>query len=771
LGENLKSISVSGELFDSSQADKLIFSILGKARLDKESLQADGKDLRINFEQGDIKTETELESIKYVNNDHISVENIKSEFEFNDANIGPLTSTLSVPSLNFSTVKNLLQASGLSVQGILKEDPFEAQSGAINLDVTSMQASVQAVDAKGEYQGKPFNLSSGQLDVSLNTLKGTLLSLSADGVFQENSFDVNAEKIDFDGKQQAVAINEFDINAVIQELVGLSNRPIKAIGNSVKADLSKQTLSLDTLNFVSEDMKGILKNVRASNIVDDPKVSGKAEIDPFNLRSLLQQMSIDYEPQQLQALTSVGINANVSGALNSVDLKQLNLKLDDSSITGKLAVNDFSNPSANFDLVIDTLNLDDYMPESNDKQSSNNSSESLAIPLAVFDKFKANGKLKVKQLNGAGLDLNNVAIDVKSAGDITTMTPSASLYDGSLAGTVKYEKTPKGGRLSLKQNLKSINLLNLFKDLDMTDQVSGVGSLGVDLIVEETNGKQSNQGEITLSALDGVLRGVDLQKVLATTNQLYSAYKGRELVDKSEYSDETKFASLGGTFKLNNYLLDNLDFDMKAPLFRVRGKGEIDLAKQVLDYTVNASVVETLKGQGGESLDKLKGLTVPIKFSGDLLNPKYRVDMEGLIKSLAGKKLDKKINEIASEKLGVENASGKTTKQVLKSAASKEIEEKYGVELPENASGSDLLSGLLNKELKDRGEKKQAETNASSKADVAVEAKPKASPPADTKADVKQEAEKKAEQPLTEEELKDQAEEALKKKLLESLFK
>jgi len=141
-----------------------------------------------------------------------------------------------------------------------------------------------------------------------------------------------------------------------------------------------------------------------------------------------------------------------------------------------------------------------------------------------------------------------------------------------------------------------------------------------------------------------------------------------------------------------------------------------------------------LRGQGGASLDKLRGITVPIRFTGDLTSPKYRVDMKALVKSLAGKKIDDKLNAAVSKKLGIDGASEKGSKGVVKALANKKLEEKYGIK-------------------SDGGSKSSNEPSATQQSQPIEEPVQQAQPE------------------LTKEQRKQQAKDQLKKQLLESLFK
>jgi AsmA protein len=106
------------------------------------------------------------------------------------------------------------------------------------------------------------------------------------------------------------------------------------------------------------------------------------------------------------------------------------------------------------------------------------------------------------------------------------------------------------------------------------------------------------------------------------------------------------------SFTIKNGVAHNEDLDMKAPLFRVSGRGDIDIGNSSLDYVTKATVVATTKGQGGDDLSQLAGLTVPVHLSGPFDAMKYQVDYSAAASELAKSKLGDKLKERLQERLG-----------------------------------------------------------------------------------------------------------------------
>lgn len=55
---------------------------------------------------------------------------------------------------------------------------------------------------------------------------------------------------------------------------------------------------------------------------------------------------------------------------------------------------------------------------------------------------------------------------------------------------------------------------------------------------------------------------------------------------------------------------------MKSPYIRLGGAGDLDIGAGQMNYVAKASVVGSAEGQGGQGLDQMKGLTLPVRVSG-----------------------------------------------------------------------------------------------------------------------------------------------------------
>src|SRR6185295_17008547 len=120
-------------------------------------------------------------------------------------------------------------------------------------------------------------------------------------------------------------------------------------------------------------------------------------------------------------------------------------------------------------------------------------------------------------------------------------------------------------------------------------------------------------GTAKLQLKDGAIKGINLAEVFRRAK---SALGSQEQRAQAREAQQTDFSEMNASFTIKNGVAHNEDLDVKSPLFRISGKGDIDIGNSTLDYVTRASVVASTKGQGGDDLAQLQGLTVPVRLHG-----------------------------------------------------------------------------------------------------------------------------------------------------------
>lgn len=329
-------------------------------------------------------------------------------------------------------------------------------------------------------------------------------------------------------------------------------------------------------------------------------------------------------------------------------------KVDESTIEAKLALAKFSPPAYVFDINVDRLNLDQYLPSKpkavaqgpvgkDAGKGEPSKQEDSPVDLSALRDLNANGKLQFGSLQVKGLKLANLKAEVRAANGHMDVSPhSANLYEGSMAGALSLQAS--GNRVALKETLTNVSVGPLLKDVAQQDRLEGHGNVALDVAgggATVNTIKKSLDGTAKVNLRDGAIKGIDIGELLRKAKSAL----GKSEQGTADSKDRTDFSELNASFAIKNGVAHNQDLDAKAPLFRIGGAGDIDVGNSSISYVVKASVVASAKGQGGAGLEQLAGLTVPVKLSGPFDAMKYQVDYGAAAGELAKSKAGERAKE------------------------------------------------------------------------------------------------------------------------------
>ena len=375
-------------------------------------------------------------------------------------------------------------------------------------------------------------------------------------------------------------------------------------------------------------------------------LAGSVDAERLELAKLVASISVN-NPK----LPKNPIDATINGSA-LVDLAKQNAnmnfttKLDDSTISGKAGLAKFAPPAYTFDIAIDQLDADRYLPKSDPKQKQ----PEQPLDLSALRGLNASGSLKIGSLKISNVKSSNVRLDIKAANGRLDVNPmAASLYQGSLNGaaSVQAAATPV---IAVKQTLSGINVGPLLKDAANFESLEGKGNVSVDVTGQGNTVsaiKKALNGSAAIKLTDGAIKGVNIAGSIRDAKAKLGALKGEKAAAASQ-SEKTDFSELSATFAIKNGVAHNSDLSGKSPLLRLGGEGDIDIGNENLDYLVKATVVATTAGQGGKELVDLKGVTVPVRLTGPFTAPQYKIDFSGIAAGAAKAVVEKKTEEIKS---------------------------------------------------------------------------------------------------------------------------
>ena len=433
------------------------------------------------------------------------------------------------------------------------------------------------------------------------------------------------------------------------------------LSTDITVNLKQLAVALDNLSVKSGDLD-LSGKVALLNLDKQLQMDGNLKLAKLNLRKWLasQGMALP-EMASDQALSAVDANITMKSDGANTNITNLKIGLDSSSISGsgKLAGSHIE-----FDLNIDQINVDDYLPKQQAAAASSSPSPTTSdgsaksapaadntplFPVEILRPLDINGKLKIGKLIVNKLNAESVENQIIAKNGVITSTQKIGLfYQGNFDGKTVLNVAGDTPKLTVNASLHNLKAGPLLKDLAEKDVMDGTGRFKMDINSSGntlTDIKQALGGTLSFRFEDGAVKGVNLAKLLRETK---AKFDGKPLPPSNE-PEQTDFSELSGSAKITRGVLNNQDLSAKSPFLRVRGAGTVDLVQEILNYTVQATVVASSKGQGGESLKDLEGLNIPVKLTGPYAAPKYSVDWGKVLLSSQKAKVDEKVEEKKQE--------------------------------------------------------------------------------------------------------------------------
>ncbi len=357
-------------------------------------------------------------------------------------------------------------------------------------------------------------------------------------------------------------------------------------------------------------------------------------------------------------------------ALSGIDLRLSEESAGASSAVTSLkgdAEIDLAPQSIRFELALDRLDVDRYLGTGKGKTSAGSGVGSGAaggagrgapaapaaaeepIDLSPLKGLNLKGSLKIGEIVVSNVKLEKVNIGTQASGGRLEINPlAASLYQGNLTGNASVNAN--ANRLALKAQLGGVAIGPLLRDALNNDLLEGRGNVALDV---QTGGstvsamKKALSGGASLTLRDGALKGVNLDSAIRKARSLGS----KPAEQKAERAERTDFAELGASFVIKNGVARNEDLSAKSPLLRLSGSGDVDIGANSIDYVARASVVGSSGGQGGKEAAELRGVTVPVKITGPLDAPRFRVDLGATVGEAVKQKAEDKLKERVQDRL------------------------------------------------------------------------------------------------------------------------
>lgn len=389
-------------------------------------------------------------------------------------------------------------------------------------------------------------------------------------------------------------------------------------------------LKADAFGQLKLQLKGSVENLLAA-----PLGRVTLEVAEFSPRKLAAEIGQSLPPTaDAKVLERLAFKAGVKADAKALAVSDGLLALDDSTLNFTLNAKEFSKPNLTFDLKLDQIDLDRYLPPKAAKGQTGPAPPKPAesaprqTDYTFLRKLVMSGNVAIGKLTVKNAKVEEVNLKVAAQDGILSIDPlTVKFYQGTAAGKTVVNLKGDSPVTDVQLNLDKVQVHPLLKDLADKDFLEGTAKAQVALSMtgnDPARIKQTLGGKGSLLFSDGAIIGVDVAHMARNVK----ASLGGEA--KPGPKPRTDFAELLVPFTIDNGVFHTAETSLKSPLLRLLAAGKADLVKETLDFRVDPKLVGTIKGQGDEK--GRSGIDVPIIVSGSFSNPSFRPDLEGIAK-------------------------------------------------------------------------------------------------------------------------------------------
>ncbi|KAB0563677.1 AsmA family protein [Pseudomonas palleroniana] len=572
------------------------------------------------------------------------------------------------------------------VQAPAEPEP-EKPPKPIRLDIDSLTINNARVEYNDEQTGKQFSAESIQLSAgAVHEGASIPLKLTA---FLGTSQPLMRVKTELTGNlriQNALKRYQLEDMRLSGEATGepLQGKTMTySTQGQVLVDLAANIAEWTNLKLSANQLRA-LGELKVNDLNKTPQLNGALSIAQFDLAKFLESVGHPLPAMAEGSLSKVELVSRLKGTPTSVALEDLNLKLDGSTFTGRVAVDDFAKQSLRVQLKGDTFNADNYLPPKSEsakgaaaaRQAEVQNSEMGAmaaggttplpdaptkgawstdrlLPLTRLRTLDVNADLAFGQLTLSKLPIQNAALQASGIdGQLKLDNLSGGLYNGTFQANGTLDVRQDIPVVALQTHIKQVPVERILQAQGQNPPVKGQVSLDSNLTGRGNSQKalvDSLNGTASFVINNGMLLNANLEQQLCTGIALLN----RKTLSSTPQGKDTPFQELRGNLTFRNGVASNPDLKVRIPGLTVNGNGDVDLRVLGMDYRVGI-IVEGDKRDVPDPAcqvgSNFQGIEVPLRCRGPLeLGAKAcRLDKDGLTQvalKAAGNKLSDKLEE------------------------------------------------------------------------------------------------------------------------------
>ena len=362
------------------------------------------------------------------------------------------------------------------------------------------------------------------------------------------------------------------------------------------------------------------------------EISGMLQFEPFSPRRLLERFGRNVPATaDPEVLGNARLSAEVTVSDGRAVFDSVSMRLDDTTITGRVVMEGLAEPSYGFDLVMDRIDLDRYLPPT-PGETPGPAATGSGFNSGAFATLSLEGRVSAAEVQVSGLSLEEFSTAILVGDGIARVEPFlARLYGGDVRGAVELDARAGGPILSLEGSADAVDVEPLMTALSGAPGLTGSGTFDVELT--GTGGRMDDVlstalGSIEFTLRDGAIRGFNLDHALCDVYNRLQDYPR----PAPATVDATPYRTLRGTAQVIDGIAQTANLLAESTSITVSGGGRMDLVTWGIDYDLDAELTAGIPIPGCEPLDGVVGESIPLTVSGTLTQPQVLPDFGELLR-------------------------------------------------------------------------------------------------------------------------------------------
>jgi AsmA protein len=410
------------------------------------------------------------------------------------------------------------------------------------------------------------------------------------------------------------------------------------------------------------------------DLAEAPEAEIKLSVAPFSPRRLCKHLGFDFpvETSDPEVLNLAALTLDMKGNMNSVSVSNCLLEIDDSKLKISVDAEEFSKPNLKFNLEMDQIDLDRYLPPEQEKTATKKeggqeetkvaASSASKYSYTPLRKLVLKGRIKIGKIKICNAKIKDIDLSISGKSGIFKINPlTLNLYQGDVTTVGLIDLKNDIMKSSLALDVKNLNTGGLLADTSGQDFLEGILNTTLNLktrgdVPSEMKKNLNGFGELNLTNV--AIKGIDLTAMVKNTKYAFT-----KIMEGKEEST-TKFGQIVSSFKIVDGILSIYDTEFISHDIRLTAMGSADLVTESLDFRLEPFLVE----KEGDTHKDRKGseYLIPVLIAGNFSSPEFRPD----IKKVIDKELKKRLFESSELKKKIKNEELKimeeTTKEILK---------------------------------------------------------------------------------------------------------